>query len=76
MGLYNEVQFTCPICGNTLTDQTKSGSCSMKTFSQKSVPIADVDGLSERIYCEFCETAFKAVGVERVQLTLVGVDYD
>lgn len=71
MGLYNEVNFTCPICGNTITEQTNSGGCSMKTFSQNSVPIAEVEGIREAVYCECCETRFRVFGVERIELSLV-----
>lgn len=69
MGLYNEVNFTCPDCGSTITEQTKSGGCSMQSFPAQAVPVEEVKGLGLAVFCDNCEEAF-SVEVMQLKITL------
>lgn len=83
MGMFNEVAFDCPECGSHFTEQTKTGSCDLKTFHHSSVPIAEVSGLMDRwgfIYCPDCGERFELSYQTRVSVHLVrprvDEDYD
>lgn len=70
MGLFNTVVFKCPKCGNTIEEQTKSGECTLRAVSSESVPIEDVPGLSERLYCNGCHSTFEIDGAKYISLKL------
>jgi len=72
MGLYNEVNFICPDCGAVITEQTKSGGCSMQSFPAQAVPIEEVRGLDFDVFCDGCESTFNVMVMQpRVALALV-----
>lgn len=66
MGMFNEVYYTCPECGSGIIDQTKSGSCELKTFNQDAVPLDEVAGLDEDITCDNCGSNFDVLPNTRV----------
>jgi len=73
MGMYNEVVFDCPECGSSFTEQTKTGSCVLKTFHHSNVPVEEISGLVDRedkIYCSECGEGFTLTYPKRVSLNL------
>jgi len=62
MGMYDTVIFTCPKCGETLTDQSKAGQCLLREFPCDDVPTEiAVDLNGEEIWCQNqeCKASFK-----------------
>lgn len=44
MGMFDSVYANCPNCGKSLEFQSKSGSCLLRTYDVKSVPLCVVSG--------------------------------
>ncbi len=83
MGMFNTVIFNCPKCGESFEGQSKTGCCSLKTFHQSNVPVADVSGLVDRdglVYCSECSHPFRLNYPRRFSLHLSSAednyDYD
>lgn len=78
MGLYDEVQFCCPNCKETILIQSKAGECSLGTFFCTKVPLAIADDINGNlVYCESCGTrskVFMPVKIETIQLGLYPAD--
>lgn len=73
MGMFNEVEFLCK-CGEYTRIQTKSGSCNFITFPQESVPLEEVQGLGEDLYCHGCGKEFLIkTNTRKVSLFLEGL---
>lgn len=78
MGMFNEVMFDCPECGSHFIEQTKSGSCELKTFHQVNVPVEEISGLIDRegkVYCSECGEGFTLTYPKRVSLVLLSEGY-
>ncbi len=71
MGCFNEISFSCPECGEIMYAQTKSGSSSMRTFSNSCTPLEEVNGLDDYIYCHECNTSFEIITPKTVSLELI-----
>ena len=57
MGVYNTILVPCPECGNEVEFQTKSGDCSLTTYSILCAPYEEVKGIMGRNnYCRECNT--------------------
>ena len=61
MGAYTEIEFTCPVCKDVTTTQSKLGDCSCETVALEEASllvIADVndEGINGRLRCEKCGT--------------------
>lgn len=57
MGLYNEIQVDCPKCDQTVTFQSKSGECELRTYHITNMPPEDFAGiLGDCEECEHCGT--------------------
>lgn len=59
MGCFDTLNFTCPACGKTTSEQSKAGDCGLDNFTLANAPllvIADIndDGKKGRLYCEHC----------------------
>ncbi len=46
MGLYDTIVFTCPSCGETISEQTKEGENYLATFQAAEVPVGLARGLN------------------------------
>lgn len=60
MGVFDEVVFACPKCGEHLFIQSKAGDPSMRIYSLDNVPpriAGDIDGAV--VTCEDCSIAWK-----------------
>ncbi len=78
MGMYDEVQFRCPRCKETILIQSKAGECSLGTFLCKEVPLAIADDIQDDlVYCESCgarSRVFMPVKIETIQLELLEIN--
>lgn len=55
MGTFNEILVPCPMCGNRVVFQSKSGSCALITFSINKVPMQDLKGIKgDMETCDEC----------------------
>lgn len=45
MGMYNEVHVNCPQCSAIIEFQTKSGSCQLRTFHIRNIPVEEFVGI-------------------------------
>jgi len=62
MGMYDEVNFTCPDCGNAVIEQSKAGECILAGHSQSSVPLIIADDiLGNTVHCTGCNTRLTIV---------------
>lgn len=56
MGCFNTVLIDCPHCGKEIEEQSKGGSCLMKSNKLESANVADVMAVSNSpIECYHCE---------------------
>ncbi len=59
MGLFDDVYFHCPECGEIVETQSKAGECSLSTYWEDSVPVEiGVDLEGEHVYCAGCFNSF------------------
>lgn len=77
MGMYDTVNFSCPICRTHLEVQSKSGKCLLNDYSCDEVPpeIA-TDIVGDDVYCDKCEKSFKVAKRDKnaVPLKLIKTD--
>jgi transcription elongation factor Elf1 len=60
MGCYNTITVNCPVCGTESYFQTKSGDCSLSTFTLEEAPAEDVTDVNRHSpnTCEKCGATF------------------
>ena len=61
MGMYDYVIFKCPSCGKEIAEQSKSGVCMLRNYSQHKVPVEVAIGLDDETYCSNCKAKLKIV---------------
>lgn len=64
MGMFDSVYFDCPYCNHKTEAQSKSGPCTLETYSSAAVPLTvALDLLSGRGYleCSNCDRRYKAI---------------
>jgi len=59
MGVYDSVEFNCPHCGTTLTEQSKAGRCELRTYKLDDVPYVIAVDLSDAVIRCNCGAKFK-----------------
>lgn len=70
MGMYNEIGVDCPHCSGTVVFQTKSGSCRLKHFHIRNVPIEEFVGIiGDTEACEECGTTVRITEPPRMNGT-------
>jgi transcription elongation factor Elf1 len=68
MGMFDEVRFTCPECGNDIEVHSKAGECLLIKYYPDEVPYIiakDID--KKRAKCGSCETVFTVESFEEIQ---------
>ena len=71
MGMYDEITFTCPGCGKSITEQSKAGECNLNTFTSDAVPVeiaADIGG--NMVRCGDCGKTWKIFQPDPVVLAV------
>lgn len=62
MGMYNEISVPCKNCGKSVIFQTKSGSCTLSSFSIDDCPPSEFKGImGDMVACEHCDTVMEIV---------------
>ncbi len=75
MGMYDEINVTCPGCSETLIYQSKSGPCCLGTYSLDNAPLemlSSIEGDSE--WCNKCEKEIKLVYLDPLNFPLMPHD--
>ena len=78
MSSFNTINFKCPNCGKSISIQSKSGDCTFKEYFCKSVPIADVSEIINKVMsCPHCQrTLVVKTNTTRVAMFLSDERYD
>lgn len=75
MGMYDEVVFRCPDCGDTLIVQSKAGECNLRSYNNRKVPADIAKSIrGEEVFCDECSRSFCVVKIPKektVHLELV-----
>ena len=57
MGMFDTVNFYCPVCGAIINIQSKAADCMLKEYDRADVPIRiAADILGEEVTCSDCKT--------------------
>jgi len=72
MGVFDIVFIDCPVCGNPVRFQSKSGDCTMSEYTKGRAPIeVAADVIGEDTVCPQCSTELRVqTGMETIQLWL------
>lgn len=57
MGMFDSVNFYCPVCSNKINIQSKADGCTLTEYDRIKVPrriAADIDG--EKVICNNCKS--------------------
>ncbi|QIG71248.1 hypothetical protein EVB32_141 [Rhizobium phage RHph_TM39] len=73
MGMFNEVIIKCPKCEGTFIEQTKSGSCLLKTFRLECAPAEELSGLLTDDGSVWCQNCGAKLGLQ-IQVRVVEKD--
>ena len=77
MGMFDRVYASCPCCRNAIELQSKSGKCTLASYTNNSVPLDVAAGLiHDDVWCDRCGNKFKvSCNVGRVRLDLIPEKY-
>lgn len=70
MGMFDEVVGDCVGCGDRMVIQSKSGDCTLATYSAEQTPTeiaVDVEG--KVVFCENCGTRHRLVAYRPIAIT-------
>jgi hypothetical protein len=55
MGMFDTINITCPMCKETIEEQTKSGECMLDTYELENAPLAVLSGVLGSVFCYHCK---------------------
>jgi len=76
MGMYDSIRGKCPSCGEKVELQSKAGSCSLRMYDLKKIPVEIANDLNlnfqdHQNICENCGTRF-VLKVKKLPITVKG----
>lgn len=74
MGMFDEVAFKCPKCGEIFFEQTKAGPYELKTFNASHIRSSIAESMGgDKIHCTECNTGFivKPLEIKYTKLILL-----